>query len=561
MSGPHSGGDLAARALAEAGITDLFALPGGHIYSLLAGAERAGLRTILTRHEAAAVMAAEGYALAGGGVGATAVTAGPGFTNALPGIAEANAAGVPVVVIGGRTGIERRDRGAVQDMDQLRMIATVTKWSAECLATDRIPEYVAEAVYRARAGSPGVAYLEIPQDVLGAQGDPPEGSWEMGHGRPGRPVPGPAEIDAVVALLEGAERPVVLAGSGAFFSKASDALREFIERSGIPLVTTSAARGLVDDDHPQCVGSLVHGGVALASADVSLVLGSRFNANLLYGGPPLFPPSQRVAQIDITAEHLGGSRRPAVAVVGDVTASLSALTSAWSTSRDRWSEWQGVAMRAAETSLAAWREDATGSTDGIHPGRLAEDVARFAESIGATLVADGGDTSIWGIAMARARAPGTQLYIGSAMGTLGIGLPFALGVKALRPEAPAVVFTGDGAFGLSAMELDTAARYDLPVLIVVVNNGGWGDVSHEAGAAAHNGDTGSRGEGSAMRYDVLATAVGGHPERVTTPDEVLPALERAFAAVREGRPAVVDAVCDPGAISSFMQSMGDLSLM
>lgn len=163
--------------------------------------------------------------------------------------------------------------------------------------------------------------------------------------------------------------------------------------------------------------------------------------------------------------------------------------------------------------------------------------------------------------MAQARAPGTQLYIGSAMGTLGVGLPFALGAKALRPERAVVLFTGDGAFGLSAMELDTAARYGLPILVVVVNNGGWGDVSLEAGVAAETGEAQAGDSSSQMRYDLLAAAVGGHGERVAAPDEVAAALERSFEAVQAGRPAVIDAICDPDAVSSFMRGMGDLSFM
>src|SRR5439155_2298173 len=247
-----------------------------------------GLRLIDTRHEENAVFMAEGWALCTARPSAAAVTAGPGLTNAVPGIAEANAAGVPVVVIAGRTGLGQRHRGAVQDLDQLRLVAPITKWRAECLDTERIPEFVTEAVHQARSGPPGVAYLEIPQDVFGATAAPVERGWPTGHDAGGtRSVPLAGDVDRAVALLAGASRPVALAGSGAFFSRAGDALLAFVEKTGIPLTTTSAARGLVDDDNPCCLGGLVHGGIALASADVALVLGSRFNANRVYGGPPL----------------------------------------------------------------------------------------------------------------------------------------------------------------------------------------------------------------------------------------------------------------------------------
>src|SRR5437879_2307461 len=246
-SEPAHGGILAARALGAAGVSAIFALPGGHVLPLFEGARVEGIRLIDTRHEENAVFMAEGWALATGRPAAAAVTAGPGLANALPGLAESNAAGVPVVVMAGRTGLGLRHRGAVQDLDQLGAVAPVTKWRAECLDTARIPEYVDEAVHQARSGAPGVAYLEIPQDVFGATAQAPERPCPVGHGEePARSVPVAQDLERAVELLRSAERPVVLAGSGAFFSGAGEALRSFIQRTGIPVTTTSAARGLVD---------------------------------------------------------------------------------------------------------------------------------------------------------------------------------------------------------------------------------------------------------------------------------------------------------------------------
>jgi acetolactate synthase I/II/III large subunit len=556
------GGVHAARALKANGVETIFGLPGGHILPLLEGARREGLPLIGTRHEENAVFMAEGWALATGRVAVVAVTAGPGLTNALPGIAEANAAGVPVVVIAGRTGMGQRGRGAVQDFDQLAAVAPMTKWRAECLTTERVPEYVAEAVGRARSGAPGVAYLEVPQNVLArtVAAEPSQGPG--GHViDAARPVPVAGDVDRAVALLQAAERPVVVAGSGAFFSGAGPALVSFAERTGIPVITTSAARGLVDDDHPKCLGGLVHGGIALASADVSLVLGSRFNANLVYGGLPLFPPDQQVVQVDIRSEHLGGQRSPEVGLTGDVAATLDALAGAWTAAPDAFDGWTARAREGAEASWASWNAECVRPANGIHPGWLARETARFADEQGAsTFVSDGGDSVLWGLAMSKAHRPGTNMCIGSAMGTLGIGLPFGLAARAARPVEPVFVFTGDGAFGLSAIEVDTAARHGLGVVIVVVNNGGWGDVRHEQrmfyGPEADQG-----AELSTMRYDLLAHAVGGHGERVTEPSEVRPALERACKAAEEGVPAIVDAVTDPEVMSDLMRNLSALSVM
>jgi len=558
---PH-GGVLAARALAAAGVDTLFVLPGGHILPLFEGARQCGLALVGTRHEENAVFMAEGLALATGGVGVAAVTAGPGLANALPGIAEANAAGVPVVVLAGRTGLEQRGRGAVQDFEQLAAAGPVTKWRAECLETERVGEYVSEAVHQARSGAPGVAYLEVPQDVLARAAQPKDPAWPAGHdATPARAAPVAGDVERAVSILESAERPVALAGSGAFFSGAGDALRAFSERTGMPVTTTSAARGLLDDEHPNCLGSLVHGGIALASADASLVLGSRFNANVVYGGPPLFPPDQRVIQVDVRPEHLGGLRRPEVGLAGDVRATLDAMAEAWSRPANALHAWRARAREGAEASRGSWSRECDRPARGIHPGWLAREVAAIGrEHEAATFVSDGGDSVVWGIAMSTARRPGSNLFIGSAMGTLGVGLPFGLGAKVARPSEPVIVFTGDGAFGLSAIELDTAARHGLGIVVVVVNNGGWGDVRHEQ-RMFYGEDADHGAQLSAMRYDALAQAVGGHGERVGEHAEVRPALERAFKAAESGVPALVDAVTDPEVMSDLMRNLGGLGVM
>ena len=559
---PQHGGILAARALKAAGIETVFGLPGGHILPLFEGARVEGLRLIDTRHEENAVFMAEGWALATGRPAVAAVTAGPGIASAFAGLAESNAAGVPMLVISGRTALKQRLRGAVQDLDHLATVAPVTKWRAECVDTARIPEYIAEAVYQARSGAPGVAYLEIPQDVFGDSAVAPEQPWPTGHQiEPARSMPIHEDLSRAIELLVEAERPVVVAGSGAFFSGAGEALRTFIERTGIPLTTTSAARGLVDDGHPQCLGSLVHGGIALASADVALVLGSRFNANLVYGGPPLFPPGQSIVQVDVRADNLGGLRRPEVSLVGDVGSTLQALTDGWTGEPDHLAAWSQQARRGAEISRQSWDEQCDRPASGIHPGWLAREVGKFADEQGpGSFVSDGGDSVLWGIAFSKAHRPGSNLFIGSAMGTLGIGLPFAIAVKAARPDEPAFCFTGDGAFGLSAIELDTAARHRLPVVVVVVNNGGWGDVRHEQ--RMFYGEEADQGAVlSTMRYDLLAEAVGGHAERVTQQDELRPALERALKATDQGVPAVVDCVTDPDVMSDLMRNLGGLNVM
>lgn len=551
---PPDGGVLAARTLRDEGIDVVYALPGGHIDPLLRSLRGHGVELVVTRHEQNAVLLAGGHALATGRPGVAAVTAGPGLANAVGGIAEVNASGIPVVVIAGRTALGLRGRGAVQDLDQRALTAPITKWRDTCFETGRLPEYVAAAIHHASTGNPGVAYLEVPADVMKGTGEASPAP-ARGYAPPSRPVPEEATVTSAVEMLAAASRPVVLAGSGAFFSGAGPALQRFAESTGIPVVTTSAARGLIPDGHPHCVGSLVHGGAATLSADVVLVLGSRFNANLLYGAPPLFAPDGRIIQVDVRPEHTGGQRRPALAVTGDVAATLDTLTAAWDVPPERFADWRKDACGAADASRRQWVAEASRPAAGVHPGHLARLTAEFAAGHEAPFVVDGGDSVIWGLAFASAWAPGSHLFIGSAMGTLGVGLPYAVAAAGAW-RRPAVLFTGDGAFGLSALELDTAARAGRGVVVVVVNNGGWSDDLGETAGGA--GDPAAR---STMRYDLLAAAVDGHGERVEDPAEIPGALDRAWAAATEGRGAVVDVRCDPEVVSELMAGMGSLAVM
>ncbi|MGH2739716.1 MAG: thiamine pyrophosphate-binding protein [Actinomycetota bacterium] len=558
MADAEHGGIHAARALAASGIDTIYALPGGHILPLFEGARHEGIRIIDTRHEENAVLMALGRALATGDVGIAAVTAGPGLANAVPGIAEANGFGAPVVTIAGKTALRQHHRGAVQDLDQVQLVRSITKWQATCLQPERIQDFVNEAVYRARAGSPGPTFLDIPQDVFGEKTEPAARPFEFGYPEEiPRPAPRGEELERAVALLETAERPIVLAGGGAFWSGAEAALQTFSERTGIPVTTTSSARGLLPDDHPSCLGSLIHGGIALASADAVLILGSAFNANLLYGGLPLFQPGQTVIQVDLRPEAIGGNRRPEHAVAADIRTFLELATEGWPRS-DGFGEWLERVREGAMNSRASWDRQAEEATERINPGWAAREVAGFAAGLGAhTIVCDGGDSLVWGLAFAQASGPGRHLFTGSALGTLGVGLPFAIAARTARPSEPVFLFTGDGAFGLSAMEMDTAARHSAPVVVVVANNGGWGDVRHEQ--RAFYGEEAEIGSIlSTMRYDLLAEAVGGHGERVQNADDLVPALKRSLDS---GKPAIVDVLTDPEIENELIRSIGTLDVM
>ncbi len=555
------GGALMARTLRERGVTTVFSLPGGHILPFLDASLDEDVRIIDTRHEGAAVLAAEGWALATGGTGVAAVTAGPGFANGLIGLLDAGVWSVPLVMVAGRTSRNRQGRGAVGDVEQKAIAAPVAKWAATCTEAGAIPRYIAEAMHRARSGCPGAVYLEIDSHAMYGKAAP------LDVAAPGFPLSSqtasgsPAAIGAAVAALAAAERPLIVAGSGSFWSGAGDDIGRFAEAAQIPVITASAARGVVADSHPWSLGSLVHGGLAIPSSDCVLVLGSAFNANVMYGGPPLFGSEQTVIQVDIAPERVGGNRAPDLTVIGDCASVARDLRAAWGAAPAGRDEWLDRARTLAAASVGFWnRQVDEHEGERIHAGAAARDVAAFVhERFGgaATFVADGGDALAWGLAYFGAELPGRLLTTTTALGTLGVGMPFAIAAQAARPDERTFLFTGDGAFGLTAMEVATAVRHNLPVIVVVSNNAGWGDVRYEQdelfGPGRHVAST-----LPGIRYDRLAEALGGHGERVERLEELRPALERSLAS---SVCSVIDVQTDPGVISELLRMVAQLGLM
>ena len=546
----HHGGVVIAEILTAAGVDTLFCLCGGHIGAVTDGAAKLGIRIIGTRHESAAVHMAEAHARTTGDTGVAAITAGPGFTNAVTGIANAQSTGIPVVVFGGRTPLNLRGRGAVQDFDQESVARVAAKWARAATSTELIAPLVVEAFGAARGGRPGSAYLDLPTDVLTAEATkadvrlPPRGAAAAESGL----------VDEAVRMLAAAERPVCLVGGGAFWAGAADALAEFARTTSIPVTTNSHARGLLPDSDSGCLGNLLHGGVGVVAADVVLLIGSRFNGNLVFGRAPMWSDSVRVIQVDADPAAFGLNRVADLALLGDAAVVLRQLTDAWNAAPKK--EWLDQAQSFAQMSRDHWAGEASGTATGVHPGWLAKEVCAFAaeQGPGSTVVIDGGDILGWGLAFARAEEPGSVLFTSDALGTLGLGVPYAVAAPLTRRDGPTVALIGDGAFGFSAMELETAARIGTAPIVVVSNNRSWGDVRYEEtqwfGATAVSDLT-------AARYDQLGAALGGYGERVEKPEELRPALHRALAA---GVPAVIDVLTDPDRPNEILRNMGALNL-
>lgn len=544
------GGTIAAKWLKEQGVTHVFALCGEHVLPLLDGCADEGITVVGTRHESNAVLAAEAYARVTGRPGVACVTAGPGVTNAVTGLAVASTSGSPVMLLAGRTSTSKRYTGSFQDIDGRAVVAGVTKWADTVFETARIPTYLELGWRRMVAGRPGAVTLELPHDVLKGDAD-----VEV---RPVRlPEPSgasPASVAHALEMLGEAERPIVVVGSGAFWAGAADALRAFCERARIPATTTNAARGLLPDGEDVSLGPLSEGGFQILQSDLVVLVGTKLDASVTQGGPPLFSGKERLIQIDVEPVSIGLNRTPELAVLGDARVVLGQLADAWDGKPK--DAWLAQAKEGGAQMRAAW-EAQTAPLEGspVPPGRVTHEVIEAAGR-DAVLVSDGGDFHTWNVTRFPAYRPGSLLSTHDALGTIGVGVPYALGAKAAAPDRDVVLAIGDGSFGFGAMEVETAARCGLPFVAVIANNGAWGNIRHEQGRQF--GQRTGATELSVAAYEKVAEMVGGHAERVESSDALAPAIRRA---IDSRTVAVVNVITQPGVVSPITEMVGGMMEM
>ncbi|HZQ86247.1 MAG TPA: thiamine pyrophosphate-binding protein [Acidimicrobiales bacterium] len=511
-------GVLMAEALRREGVTHLFGLGGGHINPTWWAAPGAGITLIDVRHEAAAAHAAEGWALATGDAGACIVTAGPGLTNALTGLANALNNGSPMVCLAGSATLRGQDTGEVEMIDQLSIAAPVTKWARRVYHADRIPEYVAMAFKEARSGRPGPVYLEVPIDLIHSDVAVADVVYPTAL-EPQRQSPSSALVARAAELLSNAQRPAVVAGSGVWWSGAAEELRAFVEHTGIPVVTRQSARGTVPDDHPLCFGndwqSVVY------RADVLLVVGKQLDYFFGYG---YFPHLDHLLQVDVNPVEIGRNRVPvSVGIVGDAGATLSELTAAMKPLAT--DEWVASLRSVARTTDDAKAALAASEQAPVHPMRVCRELQSLLRR-DATVVADASNMLMWANAGIAAYTGGCNPAM-SNLGCIGHGVAFALAGACARPGTQVVWLVGDGSFGFNAMELDTAARFKLPITTVIMNNLGWSGQWVPLGV---------------RHYERLAPGFDGIGEFVEEPSQLRPALERALA--YEG-PSIVNVLVEP----------------
>jgi acetolactate synthase-1/2/3 large subunit len=532
-----TGNDLVVQTLKNEGVDTVFYLTGGPMSDVAGLCLEMQFKSIDVRHEQGAAMMAHAYSRLSGKPGVCFAASGPGTTNLLTGIGNSYLDATPVVALGGSSPIKENSRGAFQEMDQLAIFKPVTKWAERVTDVRRIPELVSKAVRMATQGQQGPVYLDLPGDILYTEVELDEVRFPRNLSKPSRPAGDPDLIQEAITLLKQAERPIILTGSGILWSQAWAELQEFVELTGIPFYTTPQGRGVIAEDHPLCF--LGARSKAFREADVVLVIGTRLNFVVGFGLPPRWSADVKVIQVDIHREEIGRNRTIDVGIVGDAQRVLQQLLDAAHDAFPQpialpWVEALRQGSQAnEEKAVALLNTDA----EPIHPLRLCKEVRDFMDR-DAIIVVDGHEILNYARQSIPTFMPGHRINAG-ANGCMGVAVPYGLGAKMAKPDTQVIVLSGDGSFGMNGMEMDTAIRHNIPIMVVVSNNGGWAAVGGMAGR-----DLGF------TRYDKMCEVFGCHGEYVEKPDEIRPALERAAAS---GKPSVVNVITDPRARSQTVR--------
>jgi len=514
------GGRLVSKALARHGVTHLFTLCGGHIQAIYDGCLDDGIRVVDVRHEQTAGHAADAWARVTGKPGVCAVTAGPGVTDVVTAVANAQRAGIPMIVIGGAGPRILADMGSLQDMNHVELMRPITKWSVSVPSTDRLQEYIDAAFRIAQGNVPGPVFLEIPLDLLMNFGDdaPPA---TAPFDEPTRPGGNPHAIAAAASLLRDAERPMFIVGSQLRWSPRKDILRTFADAIDAPYYLNGMARGGLPHAHPHFFARSRR--VALSQTDLCVVLGTPFDFRLEYGRA--INPGAKVVQIDLDGNEIGRNRKVDVAIHGDSGLVLEQLLS--EVKEKRAPGWI-ASMRAAEDkSRAKMQPEIEATTDPPNPLRVCHEIGR---RLGKDdiVIGDGGDFVATAANVIKLEWP--QLWMDPGpLGTLGVGPGYAMAAKLARPGARVVLIYGDGSFGFHALEFEALARQGIPVVSIIGNDAAWMQIRR--GQVDLYGD--ARSPATSLeytRYEKVVEALGGVGFWVEKFEDLGPALDAAFAA-------------------------------
>jgi thiamine pyrophosphate-dependent acetolactate synthase large subunit-like protein len=532
--GTLRGEQIIARCFQQEGADTIFFMMGGPTGGTAGACLELGMKGYYVRHEQAAAMMAHAYSRVTGKPGICIAPMGPGVANLVTGLANAWADASPVIAIGGSAPMRGWTLDTFQEMDQIPMMRPIVKSAYRIDLGYRIPEYISIAFREALDGKRGPVYLDLPGDILSGKVEEERINWVTGSYRTeARPAGDPALVGKAIDLLAEAQKPLILTGSGVLWSRAEDDLRAFVDATGIPFFTTPQGRGVVAEDHPRSFPGARS--TAFREADVVLVIGARANSMLSFLRPPRFSPTAKFINVNLDGREIGHNRAADIGIIGDAKLVLQQLTSA---ARDRFNpreEIPWVSQLSAKHRSNLERSSPLLHSDKvpIHPLRLCNEVKETI-SRDTILVVDGHEI----LNFARQSIPIYQARYSlnaGPHGCMGVGIPFGIGAKVAAPDKPVVVLSGDGAFGWNGMEMDTAIRHHLNIVVVVSNNAGF--TSRKTGGNVGR-DLGYQ------RYDRMVEALGGYGEFVEQPNEIRPAIERAM---KSGKPALVNVCTDPDA--------------
>jgi acetolactate synthase-1/2/3 large subunit len=522
---------LIAQRLKAHGVTKLFTLSGGHLFSIYDGCRAEGIEIIDVRHEQTAAFAAEGWAKVTRSVGVCALTAGPGVTNGMSAIASASQNHSPMLVLGGRAPHFRWGQGSLQEIDHVPFVRPLVKLAATPDGVDEIPDLIDEAVRVALQPHSGPTFLDFPLDYVFM-----EGSEQSEREPPAQHAEARAaqhQLDRAATLLRDADRPVIMAGTGLYWGHGEGALRALAEELRIPVFLNGLGRGCLPADH-ELFYSRARGD-GLRQADVALVIGVPLDFRLGFGAS--FAPETEIIVIDVADPDRDHPRAVSAELYGPLALSLDSLREAASGGGDH-ATWVDGLRTIENEKRSAEAGELSDSRAPLHPMRIYGELAQLLDR-DAIVIGDGGDFVSFAGRLIDSFEPGCWLDPGP-YGCLGSGPGYALAAKLARPDRQVVLLLGDGAFGFSGLDFDTLARHDVAVVAVLGNNGIWALEKHPMEFLYGYSVAAELREGT--RYDQVAEALGCDGELVRSPEELRPALERAFTS---GRPTLVNVLTDP----------------
>ena len=519
------GATLMAQSLKAQGVDYMFGIVGFPVPGVAAAAQKAGITFIGMRNEQSASYAAQAASYLTGRTQACLVVSGPGVIHAFAGLANARENCWPMILIGGASPTYQNGMGAFQEERQTELAAPYCKYAHEIDRAERIPYYVEQAIRTSLNGRPGPVYLNFPDDVIRAEAEEENVAQAAPFVPPTRPLADPANVESALDALESAENPLVIVGKGMAWARAEDEVRDFIEKTQLPFLASPMGKGVMPDEHPLSVGAARS--TALKEADVVFLMGARLNWIMHFGLPPRFKAGVRIVQLDIEQEEIGRNVPAEVALVGDGKAVMGQMNRALA--NRQWfypaeTAWRGTLKEKAQANAEAVRPMVEDDATPMNYYRAYRDIVDWLPE-DAIIIGEGANTMDIGRTQMPNRAPRHRLDAGT-YGTMGIGLGFAVAAAVTNPDKPVVSVQGDSAFGFSGMEMETMIRYNLPVKLIVLNNGGIG------------GGVGPLEEGQTVppgvltygaRYEGMLEALGGKGFYVEDPADLRAALDEAMA--------------------------------